>query len=331
MSRASRRISKRKQKEQRARDIEQHASMKEQIRSLYADMKYAEVINTLADFVSAGGRDAEVYALGAWSYYRMGDYERAGKWVDVTLTEDPRNISVRILLAHLCLHADRVNDALAVLDLILQQASALSEQETDEIRDMLAYYGKHEAEMLREEYPACWSFLQEKRAAHDEAALPAPGKGEKSVQRVLQELKKRVKQEAAETSEAPLPDEPVEERKSAGESRSLPEEAAGEADVQAEAARPLDDILADISQRQVSLAEKIQLLHSFAGAAYWQGDYAEAKALLMEALRIDEKDEATLRNLAFTLAALGDKEKAVAIAARMKRADFALLWMLQQR
>ena len=302
MSRASRRISKRKQKEQRARDIEQHASMKEQIRSLYADMKYAEVINTLADFVSAGGRDAEVYALGAWSYYRMGDYERAGKWVDVTLTEDSRNISVRILLAHLCLHADRVNDALAVLDLILQQASALSEQETDEIRDMLAYYGKHEAEMLREEYPACWSFLQEKRAAHDEADLPAPGKGEKSVQRVLQELKKQVKKEAA-----------------------------GEADAQAEAARPLDDILADISQRQVSLAEKIQLLHSFAGAAYWQGDYAEAKALLMEALRIDEKDEATLRNLAFTLAALGDKEKAVAIAARMKRADFALLWMLQQR
>lgn len=325
MSRASRRISKRKQKEQRARDIEKHASMKEQIRSLYADMKYAEVINTLADFVNAGGRDAEVYALGAWSYYRMGDYERAGKWVDVTLTEDPRNISVRILLAHLCLHADRVNDALAVLDLILQQASALSAQETDEIRDMLAYYGKHEAEMLREEYPACWSFLQEKRAVHDEADLPAPGKGEKSVQRVLQELKKRVKQEAAETSEAPLPDEPVEERKSAGESRSLPEEAAGEA------ARPLDDILADISQRQVSLAEKIQLLHSFAGAAYWQGDYAGAKALLMEALRIDDKDEATLRNLAFTLAALGDKEKAVAIAARMKRADFALLWMLQQR
>ena len=325
MSRASRRISKRKQKEQRARDIEQYTSMKEQIRSLYADMEYAEVINTLADFVNAGGRDAEVYALGAWSYYRMGDYERAGKWVDVTLTEDPRNISVRILLAHLCLHADRVNDALAVLDLILQQASALSEQETDEIRDMLAYYGKHEAEMLREEYPACWSFLQEKRAVHDEAALPAPGKGEKSVQRVLQELKKQVKKEAAETSEAPLPDEPVEERKSAGESRSLPEKAAGEA------ARPLDDILADISQRQVSLAEKIQLLHSFAGAAYWQGDYAEAKALLMEALRIDEKDEATLRNLAFTLAALGDKEKAVAIAARMKRADFALLWMLQQR
>lgn len=302
MSRASRRISKRKQKEQRARDIEKHASMKEQIRSLYADMKYAEVINTLADFVNAGGRDAEVYALGAWSYYRMGDYERAGKWVDVTLTEDSRNISVRILLAHLCLHEDRVNDALAVLDLILQQASALSAQEADEIRDMIAYYGKHEAEMLREEYPACWSFLQEKRAVHDEAALPAPGKGEKGVQQVLQELKKRVKKEAA-----------------------------GEADAQAETARPVDDILADISQRQVSLAEKIQLLHSFAGAAYWQGDYAGAKALLMEALRIDDKDEATLRNLAFTLAALGDKEKAVAIAARMKRADFALLWMLQQR
>lgn len=302
MSRASRRISKRKQKEQRAREIERYASMKEQIRSLYADMEYAEVINTLADFVNAGGRDAEVYALGAWSYYRMGDYERAGKWVDVTLTEDSRNISVRILLAHLCLHEDRVNDALAVLDLILQQASALSEQEADEIRDMLAYYGKHEAEMLREEYPACWSFLQEKRAVHDEAALPAPGKGEKCVQQVLQELKKQVKKEAA-----------------------------GEADAQAETARPVDDILADISQRQVSLAEKIQLLHSFAGAAYWQGDYAGAKALLMEALRIDDKDEATLRNLAFTLAALGDKEKAVAIAARMKRVDFALLWMLQQR
>ena len=68
MSRASRRISKRKQKEQRARDIEQYTSMKEQIRSLYADMEYAEVINTLADFVNAGGRDAEGYVLGAWSY-----------------------------------------------------------------------------------------------------------------------------------------------------------------------------------------------------------------------------------------------------------------------
>ena len=352
MSRASRRISKRKQKEQQVRNTAQQAAMKDKIHSLYADMEYAEVINTLADFIGDGGRDAEVYALGAWSYYRLGDYERAGKWVNVTLTEDPRNISVRILLAHLCLHDDRVDDALAVLAFILKRTDELSEQETDEIKGMLAYYGKHEAEMLQKEYPDCWAFLQKEQAKQSEMEPAASGGEKKSAQQILQELKEKVKQEDAEMPVKPLGEQDMDERPlmvsgekdgrsdadfsavetgEKTEERISMEEPAGQVRDAAARVHSLQEIIAEISQKPISLAEKMRLFHSFAGAAYWQRDYAGAKDLLMEALQIDGEDEATLRNLAYTLAALGEKEKAVAIAAKMKRADFALLWMLQQR
>ena len=75
--------------------------------------------------------------------------------------------------------------------------------------------------------------------------------------------------------------------------------------------------------------EKVETLNAFAGAAYVSNDYSGAKALLMAALRLDPGCDATLRNMALLLHDMGDGEKALQVAAKMRMADFMLLRALK--
>ncbi len=339
MSKASHKFNRKRQRRQQAQNTSHRDSLAGEIRSLYQDRSYAEVINTLAEYIQMGGRDAEMYALGAWSYYRLGDYERAGKWVDATLTQNPGDVSMRILLAHLCLHDDRVGDALAVLSFILEKDMALDGQQRVEIEDMLAFYGKHEAEMLQKDYPACWAFLQElreeKKSGADTSSLSSAAA--KNPQQILQDLKERLKAEdtAAENKDGEavspegtedsgtVPSENNEDREAV-----LSEDS--EADGKASADDPsLQQVMEEISDKPVSLSEKVELFRAFAAASFWKKDYAGARQLLSQALAIDGRDDTALRDMVITCATLGEKEEAAGYLAKMKHIDFALLWMLQ--
>ena len=85
----------------------------------------------------------------------------------------------------------------------------------------------------------------------------------------------------------------------------------------------------EILAQEIRPVEKVEALNAFAGAAYASDDYAGAKTLLTAALRIDPGCDVTLRNMALLLHDIGDKDRALQVAAKMRRTDFVLLRTLK--
>ena len=100
----------------------------------------------------------------------------------------------------------------------------------------------------------------------------------------------------------------------------------------APASRPSGDAKAQAAQimaQPIRPAEKTAALNAFAGAAYVQDDYAGARELLMAALELDPGCDMTLRNMALLLHEIGEREKALQVAAKMGQTDFMLLRTLK--
>lgn len=291
MGKANRKMNKKKQKEQQKQAHKNWDSLKAKMFAFEEDFNYAEAINILSELIEAGCREEEIMVHGAKDYYQLGDYERAGKWVDVTLNFAPGNLEVRILLAHLCLLNDRIDDALSVLEFILKNGGQnLPLEQQEDMEDMLAYYGKHEAEMLKEEYPLCWQFI-----ARDEQ-----------------------KAAEAEPSVSDDTDDTMEE-----------EDENTEETVKEHTVDDIAGIIAEIEQKEISLQEKVRLLNSFAASYYYQKELGAAARLLDAALRIDVCHNNTLRNMAMVQNELGNKEEALKLAGKMSETDFVLLKQLR--
>lgn len=86
---------------------------------------------------------------------------------------------------------------------------------------------------------------------------------------------------------------------------------------------------AQIMAQSIRPAEKMAALNAFAGAAYVQDDYAGARELLTAALELDPGCDVTLRNMALLLHEMGEREKALQVAAKMGQTDFMLLRTLK--
>ena len=84
----------------------------------------------------------------------------------------------------------------------------------------------------------------------------------------------------------------------------------------------------EIMQQQLALTDKVKLLNSFAASFYLDKDFASAELLLAEALRIDTKNDATVRNMVMTQLRLGNIAKAKKFATEMTMVDFILLDMI---
>ena len=69
----------------------------------------------------------------------------------------------------------------------------------------------------------------------------------------------------------------------------------------------------------------MHLLNSFAAGFFLEESFTAAKHLLKQALGLDAHDEMTLKNMGYTLVALGERDAALELAARMKLPDFGLL------
>ena len=85
----------------------------------------------------------------------------------------------------------------------------------------------------------------------------------------------------------------------------------------------------EILAQTIRPVEKVEALNAFAGAAYIADDYVGAKTFLMAALEVDPGCDDTIRNMALLLHEMGEKDKALQIAAKMRRADFMLLRALK--
>ena len=86
---------------------------------------------------------------------------------------------------------------------------------------------------------------------------------------------------------------------------------------------------AQILAQPIRPAEKMAALNAFAGAAYVKDDDAGARELLTTALELDPGCDVTLRNMALLLHEMGEREKALQVAAKMGQTDFMLLRTLK--
>lgn len=262
----------------------------EQIHSYVKKEKYAEAINAFADALSQGEPPKECYADVARAYFELGDYKRAADWVSNALSMDQGNVDVRILLARICQRERRTDDALKLYENILAaHADALTATQRAEIEQRAGLDARLAQDKTRTAYPHLAALLG---LAAAPAAPTVP---------------------AAPASSGTAPIAPV-SVPAAPTAQSFGNAKAQAAQIMAQSIRP---------------AEKMAALNAFAGAAYVQDDYAGARELLTAALELDPGCDVTLRNMALLLHEIGEREKALQVAAKMGQTDFMLLRTLK--
>ena len=264
--------------------------MAEQIHAYVKKEKYAEAINAFADALAQGEPPKECYADVARAYFELGDYKRAADWVSNALSMDPGNVDVRILLARICQRERRTDDALKLYENILAvHAAALTAAQRAEIEQRAGLDARLAQDKTRTAYPHLAALL---------GLSPAPAAPTVP---------------AAPTSSGTAPIAPV----------SVPAAPAAQSSASAKAQA------AQILAQPIRPAEKMAALNAFAGAAYVQDDYAGARELLTAALELDPGCDVTLRNMALLLHEMGEREKALQVAAKMGQTDFMLLRTLK--
>lgn len=262
----------------------------EQIHSYVKKEKYAEAINAFADALSQGEPPKDCYADVARAYFELGDYKRAADWVSNALSMDQGNVDVRILLARICQRERRTDDALKLYENILAaHVDALTATQRAEIEQRAGLDARLAQDKTRTAYPHLAALLG---LAAAPAAPTVP---------------------AAPASSGTAPIAPV-SVPAAPTAQSFGNAKAQAAQIMAQSIRP---------------AEKMAALNAFAGAAYVQDDYAGARELLTAALELDPGCDVTLRNMALLLHEIGEREKALQVAAKMGQTDFMLLRTLK--
>ena len=262
----------------------------EQIHAYVKKEKYAEAINAFADVLAQGEPPKECYADVARAYFELGDYKRAADWVSNALSVDPGNVDVRILLARICQRERRTDDALKLYENILAaHAAALTATQRAEIEQRAGLDARLAQDKTRMAYPHLAALLG---LAAAPAAPTVP---------------------AAPASSGTAPIAPV----------SVPAAPAAQSSGSAKAQA------AQILAQSIRPAEKMAALNAFAGAAYVKDDYAGARELLTAALELDPGCDVTLRNMALLLHEMGEREKALQVAAKMGQTDFMLLRTLK--
>ena len=262
----------------------------EQIQAYVKKEKYAEAINAFADALAQGEPPKECYADVARAYFELGDYKRAADWVSNALSMDPGNVDVRILLARICQRERRTDDALKLYENILAvHAAALTAAQRAEIEQRAGLDARLAQDKTRTAYPHLAALLG---LAAAPAAPTVP---------------------AAPASSGTAPIAPV-SVPAAPTAQSFGNAKAQAAQIMAQSIRP---------------AEKMAALNAFAGAAYVKDDYAGARELLTAALELDPGCDVTLRNMALLLHEMGEREKALQVAAKMGQTDFMLLRTLK--
>ena len=119
------------------------------------DEDYNLVIEKLGELISHKVYDAEAMYAGAYSYFMLGDYGRAADWVNNTLSYNPEHLKVRVLLGRLCLLHERVDDAIAVYEYVLEHGGNMLDADIlEEIARVGEGYAGQKARSIDADYPA---------------------------------------------------------------------------------------------------------------------------------------------------------------------------------
>lgn len=321
MGKASKKVKRQLQKKAGEQQVKLCQGKEAELEAAFAREDYVKVLDILAELITAKDIKPDLMYKGAYSYFMLGDYDRAAQWVTNTLNYAPDDIDTRILLARLCFIQNRHDDGLAIYDFLVEHyRHRMSQEQTGQIIDSSEYYVRREAEKLRQQFPHLADFLSIAPPDAEEAAASTVSTAVKpaaaatdggSALSALQRLKAKL--QAMQNKEEPAAD--------AGQTQ----------DTAADEVPAMDNgtKIAEIESRECSLREKVQLLNKFAAGFFVSDDYSSAAEFLTAALKIDAHDNQTLKNMALTQAALGNSDKAQAFAANLQEADFLLLQLLK--
>ncbi len=294
------------------------------MRELMEKKQYARALEMLAEIVRQKEVKPEFLYDGAYAYFMLGDYDRAADWVTNTLTYAGMSVKARLLLARICLAKGRTDDAMKLLEFLLtKEAAQLDAAKKNEIRMIGSSLAYRDTARTHRDFPALGAFVlgapqQAVQAQNMSGAGNAPA-GASDAKRLLAKLKQKIEQ-----TQGNLPKGIAGPVGTATASVPAAIPAAAQESDGPDAAAQARSILA----RDIPAREKVRILTQFAGGYYTAHDPARAEAMLAAALRVDVSDW-TLRNMALVQADLGNKEKALAFAAQMKRTDFLLLHVLR--
>lgn len=296
----------------------------------FGEKRYGEALDALAELVEkTKNLSPEHIFMGAKSYFELKDYDRAAQWVTNTLTFAPAHVEARLLLARICMMKNRAEDAMAILNLLLENGLAsLSEAQQAAAKKIWLRYGER---AFLEKFPNLSALDAAAQPVRDaaESVQQAGEEAKSDVKDLLRRLKEKVSGKAAGTpaptrlgaTEAPAaPEAPVAEPAPASPAPAEP--AAKEEDPVASDAA---GVIAAVRGKAIPRAEKLRILNAFAGAAYLADDCRTAEEYLGAALTLDAEDDATLKNAVYNSLALGEIQRAESYAARMHFADFAVL------
>ncbi len=333
-------INNKKKKKMENAVVNELIDLKKKMKAQYQAGEYVEAMDTMAELAEHKKMDPEIMYMGASCYFMTGDYERAAKWVNNTLSYDPQNIAARLLLARLCFVEDKPEDGFTILNFVVETyAGGIRDEENTLLLEMLEYCSDNMAEMMGN-YSSLVEYFHKHYTAADVPASPKMDSS--SIQDMLEASLTPQTDVSSNNAEAPVETGKTKAQaavdrlksllnKSKGNKQESVEITAVAAESKPKTAEPVnvgesvEAIISKVVSSNISLRDKIQSLNNFAGGLYVNGDYAGAKALLKQALEIDAHDPFVLKNMAFTCLAMGDKDKALEFASAMPMVEFGLL------
>lgn len=256
--------------------------------------KIKEALDIVIELFNLKCYDVEVLFDAAELYFLDGDYERATVWANKTMEFEGGHIGARILLSRICFVEDRPKDGLAVLEFILNTTQHLTDQQTEQIQEILASLESPTSKLFIE-YPHITEFMHPVDNIEKSVVLPRLNQSEERI-----ELKKNLV----------VTDQEVE----------------GFHDI----VQSVQTLKMEIANKKVSLQEKITLYNSAAGQAYYEDQLGDAEILLLAALELDEYNVESLRNMVLLAVAAHDTVGALQYAAKLPTTDFALLKLIKK-
>jgi len=312
-------INNNKKKKQENVKVNELVQLKKKMKEQYEAGEYVEAMDTMAEIAQRKKMDPEVMYMGASCYFMTGDYERAAKWVNNTLSYDPQNVPAKLLLARLCFVEDKAENGFAILDLLVEKNSgAMGEEEKKTLLEMLGYC-KGNMPDLMEKHPLLLKYHEDNCVGASPTCTAPKDEGRSKAQAAVDRLKSLLNKSKGNK-------DPQQSMEKVTEAPAAPVTVAASNTIDVnDSAASVVQIVDKVMASDISLRDKVKSLNNFASGLYLNDDYDGALKLLQKALEIDSHDPFVLRNIAYVCLAMKEKDKALEYASKLPMTDFALI------
>lgn len=312
-------INNNKKKKQENAAVNELVQLKKKMKEQYEAGEYVEAMDTMAEIAQRKKMDPEVMYMGASCYFMTGDYERAAKWVNNTLSYDPQNVPAKLLLARLCFVEDKAENGFAILDLLVEKNSgAMGEEEKKTLLEMLGYC-KGNMPDLMEKHPLLLKYHEDNCVGASPTCTAPKDEGRSKAQAAVDRLKSLLNKSKGNK-------DPQQSMEKVTEAPAAPVTVAASNTIDVnDSAASVVQIVDKVMASDISLRDKVKSLNNFASGLYLNDDYDGALKLLQKALEIDSHDPFVLRNIAYVCLAMKEKDKALEYASKLPMIDFALI------